>query len=286
MGALISVGLPLALAFIMFSLGVGLTAADFVRVVHRPIAFLVGAFNQVILLPLVAFAVVLAFGITGELAVGIMILAACPGGVTSNVVSRMARGDVALSVSLTAIISLISVLSVPIILAFAMNRFMGANAPDINITATAITMFLITVLPISIGVLLRRVFPDRMVAAEPVLSKVATALFAIIIVAALAANWDVFLENLPLVGPALVTLLVLLTVIGFFVPRLLGRSRTEAKTVSVETGVQNGTLGIAIATLIVGGAQGFDAYSIPSAVYGILMYLIIIPVLLVYRRMD
>ncbi len=286
MDILVSVVLPLGLAFIMFSLGVGLTPADFRRVGQRPLAFLVGALHQVVLLPIVAFVCVLGFGITAELAVGFMILAACPGGVTSNVISKWAKGDVALSVSLTAVISLASVVTVPIILSFAMDRFMGANAPEINISSTALTMFALTVVPILLGLSLRAMSPARMVAAEPVISRIATVLFVVIIAAALAANWGLFVDNLPVLGPALLTLLAVLTVLGFVVPRLLGRSAHEAKTISVETGVQNGTLGIAIATIIVGGAEGLSTYALPSALYGVFMYLIIIPVILIYRRME
>lgn len=286
MDILVSVVLPLGLAFIMFSLGVGLTPADFLRVGQRPLAFFAGALNQVILLPIIAYLTVLTFGLTAELAVGMMILAACPGGVTSNIISKLARGDVALSVSLTAVISLVSVITVPFILSFALSAFMGADSPPVNITATAMMMFLLTVVPITIGLILRSVMPTKMIAAEPVLGRLATILFIIIIVAALAANQEAFVKNLPILGPSLVTLLIVLTVTGYFVPRLLGRTQKEAKTISVETGVQNGTLGIAIAAIIVGGGTGFSAYAVPSAVYGIIMYLIILPVIFIYRRMD
>lgn len=286
MDFLVSVVLPLGLAFIMFSLGVGLTPADFLRVGQRPTAFLVGMFNQVFLLPLIAFLVVIGFGIQAEIAVGFMILAACPGGVTSNVVSRLGKGDVALSVSLTAVISLLSVITVPIILSFAMIRFMGDAAPDVDITKTAVTMFLLTVVPITLGLALRAIFTDAMIRAEPILTKIAVALFAAIIIAAVAGNWDLFLINLPLMGPALVVLLIVLTTVGFVLPRMMGRPPSEAKTISIETGVQNGTLGIAIAAIIVSGGEGFSPYAIPSAVYGVVMYLIILPTVFIYRKMD
>ncbi len=284
MEILVSVVLPLGLAFIMFSLGVGLTPADFWRVGQRPLAFGIGAVSQVLLLPVVVLALTLLFGLTGELAVGMMILAACPGGVTSNILSRLAKGDVALSVSLTAVISLLSVVTVPLILSFAMDRFMGAGAPPVNITRTAVTMFLLTVVPILVGLGLRAAFPQKMTAAEPILVRLATALFVIIIVAALAANLDLFVANLSVLGPALVSMVVILVATGYAVPRLLGRSRTEAKTISVETGVQNGTLGIAIAAIIVG--DSLNAYAVPSAIYGVIMYLTILPVFFIYRRME
>ena len=286
MDILISVVLPLGLAFIMFTLGVGLTPADFARVGQRPLAFFIGALNQSILLPLVTFICVLAFGIRAEMAVGFMILAACPGGVTSNVISKLAKGDVALSVSLTAVISLASVVTVPLILSLSMGYFMGDAAPEIDITKTAVTMFALTVVPVTLGLGARAMAPAAMTRAEPKLSAVATILFAVIVLAALAANWALFVENIVVIGPALLVLLAALTTIGFAVPRLLGRSVTEAKTISVETGVQNSTLGIAVAAIIVGGEGGFTAYALPSAVYGILMYLIILPVVLKYRRIG
>ncbi|WP_289080232.1 bile acid:sodium symporter [uncultured Sulfitobacter sp.] len=286
MDVLISVVLPLGLAFIMFTLGVGLTPADSARVGQRPLAFFIGALNQSILLPLVTFICVLGFGIRAEMAVGFMILAACPGGVTSNVISKLAKGDVALSVSLTAVISLASVVTVPLILGLSMGYFMGDAAPAIDITKTAVTMFVLTVVPVTLGLGARAMAPAAMTRAEPKLSAVATILFAVIVLAALAANWALFVENIVVIGPALLVLLAALTTIGFVVPRLLGRSVTEAKTISVETGVQNSTLGIAVAAIIVGGEGGFTAYALPSAVYGILMYLIILPVVLKYRRIG
>ncbi|MFQ6552140.1 bile acid:sodium symporter family protein [Aestuariibius insulae] len=286
MDILISVGLPLGLAFIMFSLGVGLTVGDFVRVSQRPGAFFVGGLNQMILLPLIAFFCIRLFVLTDELAVGVMILSACPGGVTSNIITRLAKGDVALSVSLTAVISLASVVTVPLILAFALSTFMGADAPPVNIAATALTMFALTVVPVLLGLSARHIAPTQIVKAEPYLARAATILFVLIISSALAASWSLFVANIPRLGPVLVLLLTLLTAIGFALPRFAGRTKTEAKTISIETGVQNGTLGIAIASLLIGEEAGFSAYALPSAVYGIVMYLIIVPVILVYRRMD
>ena len=283
MDILISVGLPLGLAFIMFSLGVGLVPDDFREVVRRPVAFLIGAAHQVLLIPVVTFLVILLFGIGGELAVGFMILAACPGGVTSNVVSRLARADVALSVSLTAVISLASIVTVPVILAFAIGRFMGADAPEVNIVSTAITMFALTVVPILLGLGLRAAMPARMDRIEPTLVKIATVLFVLIVGAALAGNWGLFVENLATIGGALILLVILLGGLGYVIPKLLGRRPQEVKTISIETAIQNSTLGITVATILV-GAEGFTAYSIPAAVYGILMYLMLIPVVTVFRR--
>ncbi len=286
MDALVTVVLQLGLAFIMFSLGIGLTPADFLRVGQRPVAFLVGALNQVVLLPIIALLCIVVFGLRAEIAVGVMILALCPGGVTSNLVAKYARGDVALSVSLTAVISLTSMITVPLILAFSMQRFMGEGAPQIDVTRTALKMCALTVVPVCLGLLARHLASGAMIRAERGIGLAATLLFVIIVAGALAANWDVFLTNLILLGPALVCLLVVLSVIGFFVPRLLGRSLNEAKTISIETGIQNGTLGITVATLIVGGGSITSPYAIPSAVYSVLMYLMLIPAVTIFRRMD
>lgn len=286
MNIIITVLLPLGLVFIMFTLGVGLTRADFTRVLQRPLTFAIGAIHQIVLLPLVAFGLILVFGMSGELAIGVMILAACPGGVTSNVISRFAKADVALSVSLTAVISLLSVVTVPILLGLAFGTFLGADAPPIDITGTAIVMFALTVAPILLGLLARSLLPEPMTHAEPVLTRIAAILFAIIVIGALASNWDVFLDNVTVLGPLMVALLAILTLIGFLIPLALKRTLNEAKTISIETGVQNATLGIAVAALIVGSEAGFTAYSLPAATYGILMYLIIIPVLIWFRRIG
>jgi len=213
-------------------------------------------------------------------------LAACPGGVTSNILARFAKADVALSVSLTAIISLTAVITVPLILSFSFSYFLAGQASPVNITKTAVTMFALTVVPIVLALLAQRLFPDAMKNAAPMCARIATILFVIIVVAALAGNWALFVENVQIMGAALVSLIILLMTIGFMVPRLLGRSKLEAKTVSIETGIQNGTLGITIAALIVGEDSGFTAYSMPSAVYSILMYLVALPIVFWFRRLD
>ncbi|NNE52620.1 MAG: bile acid:sodium symporter family protein, partial [Sulfitobacter sp.] len=155
MDILINVLLPISLAIIMLSLGIGLTLADFARVAIRPKAFAIGAVSQVLLLPIAALAITGVFGLVGALGVGVFLLALCPGGVTSNIISKLAKGDVALSVSLTAIISLLSILTVPILAAWAVDHFMGNAAPPVSVTSLALAMFLITTLPVAIGVAIR-----------------------------------------------------------------------------------------------------------------------------------
>ncbi len=283
MDILINVVLPLSLAIIMLSLGIGLTVRDFTRVASQGTAFLIGAAAQVALVPITAFLIILAFGITGELAVGIMLLSFCPGGVTSNMIAKLSKGDVALSVSLTAVISLLSILTVPLLAAWAVTRFMGADAPEITVAELSIAVFLITTLPVAIGVALRHwnpVVADRI---EPGLSLLATILFIVIVIAALAGNWDLFVEYLPTLGPALITLNAALMVIGLLLATLLGLGWLQRKTISVETGIQNATLAIALGTIITGQTDGFSAMELPAAVYGITMYAVALPFVLFYR---
>jgi BASS family bile acid:Na+ symporter len=243
----------------------------------------IGAFSQVVVLPLVAFVVIVLFSPAPELAVGIMILSFCPGGVTSNIITQLAKGDVALSVSLTAVISLSSILTVPALVAWSVGHFMGAEALDITITRLAISMFLITTLPVAVGVFARHFAPSFANSFTPLLSKVATALFVIIVIAALSANWTVFIENVAILAPALITLNIVLLVFGIAIPVMLNLSFSEVKTIAVETGVQNSTVGITLGAIVGAQASGFSAYALPAAIYGITMYLVTLPVVLWLR---
>ena len=283
MDILINVVLPLSLAIIMLSLGVGLTFADFGRVLRTPKAFAIGAIAQVILLPIVTYGIVICFGLGPEIAVGFMLLSFCPGGVTSNMIARLSKGDVALSVSLTAVVSLLSILTVPVLAAWSVVHFMGDAAPDVSVTGLAISVFLIVTLPVLIGVLIRHFAASFAIRIEPFLSRLATLLFIIIVVAALAANWDVFTNNLGTLGPALIVLNAALLLIGLGLALALALPWDQARTISVETGIQNAALGITLAALISGQAEGFSAMALPSGVYGILMYIVAAPFVAWFR---
>ncbi|WP_109313345.1 bile acid:sodium symporter family protein [Ruegeria sp. AU67] len=284
MDLLISVGLPLSLAIIMLSLGVGLEVADFRRVLSRRYPFAIGALCQVVLLPVAAFVTVTLFALPPEIAVGFMILSFCPGGVTSNILSKLAKGDVALSVSLTAVISLLSMVTVPFLAAWSVNYFMGDAAPEVSISGLAIAMFLITSLPVALGVTLRSFATDFAKRIEPALSKLATVLFVLIVVAALAGNWQLFVDNLGVMGAGLISLNIALLLIGLGLARAANLSWNESKTVSIETGIQNSTLGITLAALITATESGFSPLALPSAVYGITMYVVALPFILWFRR--
>lgn len=284
MGILLDVFLPLSLAVIMLSLGIGLTLADFKRVIMRPLAFFTGAAGQVILLPLAAYVIARGFGLSGELAVGLMILSLCPGGVTSNILSRLGKGDVALSVTLTGVISLLSIITVPLMVAWSVGHFMGDDAPPVNITSLALAMFMITAVPVGLGLAIRHFAPRFAEKADPILYKVATALFVVIVAGALAANWDVFIENLPRLGPALIVLNIVMLGLGAALARVMSLSGREIRTIAVETGIQNATLGITVGSLLVENVSGLPPFSLPSGVYGITMYLVTIPFVLWMRR--
>ncbi|MCV0395338.1 MAG: bile acid:sodium symporter family protein [Rhizobiaceae bacterium] len=284
MDSLITIFLPLALAVIMFSLGLGLTVADFARVAGRPKAFGVGAASQLVLIPLVAYAMAILFRLPPDLAVGIMILSLCPGGVTSNVLTKYGRGDLALSISLTGVISLVAVVTVPFLVRAFAGHFMGLDAPPVNVTSLAVAMFLITAVPVAIGVTLRHRVPAFALGIEPFVEKLALALFVIVVAGALAANWSLFVANLATLGPALVALNVILLAAGLALARLFSLTRDEATAIAIETGIQNATLGITVGSLIVERAAALPPFSLPSGVYGITMYMVSIPFVLWRRR--
>ena len=284
MDSLITIFLPLALAVIMFSLGLGLTVADFARVAARPKAFGIGAAAQLVALPLVAWALAVAFALPGDLAVGLMILSLGPGGVTSNVLTKYGRGDLALSISLTGVISLVAVVSVPFLVRFFSGPFMGVDAPTVNVTSLAVAMFAITTVPVAAGIALRHFGAGLAAAIEPVVEKLALALFVVVVVGALAANWSLFVANLATLGPALVLLNVILLALGLGLARLASLNREEATAIAIETGIQNATLGITVGSLIVEQAAALPPFSLPSGVYGITMYAVSIPFVLWRRR--
>lgn len=284
MTILLSVFLPLSLAFIMFSLGLGLTVDDFVRVAARPKAFLAGAVSQLILLPVTAFLLLQVFPLEPELAVGVMILSFCPGGVTSNMMTRLAGGAVALSVTLTGVVSLLSVLTLPLLVVWSARHFMGESAPDINVTALGLAMFAITAVPVAIGVAIRHFAESFARRAEPPVVRIAIFLFLVIVAGALAANWGLFVANLAILGPLLITLNIVLLMVGMGFARLLGLDRRDGIAVAIETGIQNSTLGITIGSLIVEAAQGLPPFSLPSGFYGITMYAVSLPFVLWMRH--
>jgi BASS family bile acid:Na+ symporter len=277
MGIAISVFLPLALVVIMFSLGLGLVLDDFKRVFIQPKAFSIGALSQLVLLPVVAYTIAVAFRLPPEWAVGLMILSFCPGGFTSNMLTKLARGDLALSISLTGVITLVSIITVPLLVAFMIDHLMGVDAPPVDLTSLAGTLFLITGVPVALGVAIHHFAPGlTAVIARPV-DRLSVILFVVIVIGALAANWSLFIDNIPLLGPALVTLNVVLLGVGVALGWIFALNREQATAIALETGIQNATLGITVGSLIVEQATSLTPFSLVSGVYGIIMYVIALP---------
>ncbi|MEL0143881.1 MAG: bile acid:sodium symporter, partial [Alphaproteobacteria bacterium] len=185
MGIVTDVVLPLALAFIMLAMGLGLTFEDFARVVRQPRDFLIGALSQIVLLPVVGFVLVSLWRLPPELAMGVMIIAAAPGGVTSNLLTAFARGDVALSISLTAVISLLSVATIPLVILFSYAQLLGGDAGNVSVTATAISVFLIVTVPVLIGLAVRRLAESFALRFEPVARRVSGGLFVLVLAGAI-----------------------------------------------------------------------------------------------------
>jgi len=262
--------LPLALAFIMFALGLGLTGADFLRVVKQPRDFFVGTFSQIILLPIIAFILVKLFSVSPELAIGVMIIAAAPGGVTSNILTSFARGDVALSISLTAIISLLSVITVPFIILTSLTLIEDSSL-DLNISLTnmAISMFLIVTVPVIIGMIFRKLASNASMKFEPIAKKVSAVLFVIVLLGAILAEKKNIISYFAQAGLITLTLNVVMMVVAYYVAQLLASGTKQKKCITIECGLQNGTLAIFVATSIFGGGM----YVIPAATYSLIMFL-------------
>ncbi len=274
---IVDILLPLSLVFIMFTLGLGLTFNDFSNVIRDPKAFGIGILNQMILLPMVAFGIILLSGLSREMAVGIMILACCPGGVTSNIITKLAKGDTALSISYTAVISILSVITLPMITGLSMNYFMGADAPPFNILSLCLTMFFITAIPVGIGLLVNLKYGSFASLFEPIATKISTFLFIIIVLGALASEWELFINNIFILGPSIFILIIIMLGIGYQSSKWFNMNREKSITISIESGIQNATVGITIGNLIMNSETGLSPLSLPSGVYGILMYFVCLP---------
>lgn len=260
--------LPIALAFIMLYLGLTLQVADFQRVLARPRALVAGLLGQLLLVPMLGFGVAWSLPLDPVMAVGLMVLAACPGGVSSGLLTHLARGDVALSISLTAITSVAAVLSLPLVVNAAMPFFMasgvGVNFPLANMVRN---IFLLTTLPVLVGMGLRAWQPQWAARFEPLASRAATTLFVVII---LSTFWDqrqVLVNHLPSVGPACVLLNLLVLTGAWFLSRQFGLHPRDRIAVVTECGLQNSALGIYVCVQLLQS----PAMSVPSVVYALLM---------------
>ena len=261
--------LPLALAFIMFVLGLGLTGADFLRVIKQPRDFFIGAFSQIILLPIIAFILVKIWPISPELAIGVMIIAAAPGGVTSNLLTSFARGDVALSISLTAIISLLCVITIPFIILTSVELLGGSSlSSDISLLSMSRDMFLIVTVPVVLGMLLRKFLSGAALKFEPIAKKISILLFVLVLLGAVAAERENVASYFAQAGLITLVLNIIMMVVAYYVAQMLASGIEQKKCITIECGLQNGTLGIFVATSIFGGG----IYVIPAATYSLIMF--------------
>ncbi len=280
MGIVAEVFLPLALAFIMFALGLGLTFDDFARVAKQPKDFLVGAASQLILPPAVAFALVSIWPMNPEIALGVMIIAAAPGGVTSNILTSFARGDVALSISLTAVISLLCVITIPLIVVFAHGRLIGGDVGDVSVAKSAISVFFIVTVPVLIGLVVRRYAQGFAVPFEPWANRISTALFVIVLIGAIVQQRDNIVPYFAEAGLVTLALNVLMMALAYAIARVFASGIPQRAAISIECGLQNGTLAIAVSALLFGGGLT----SVPAATYSLIMFATALIFIAILRR--
>jgi BASS family bile acid:Na+ symporter len=261
---------PIALALIMLGLGLGLTGKDFLRVIQNPRDFFVGLICQLILLPVVAYILILIFNTSVELALGVMIIAAAPGGVTSNVLTKFAKGDVALSISLTAVISLVSIISVPFII-FTSAGLLGITniSSEITMTGIALKMALVVTIPVLIGMIIRK-FAENFVSSNiSLIEKITSGLFAIVFLSIFIEERENIFSYLAQAGTIILVLNVSMMILAYYIAKTFASGLEQRKCIALEVGLQNGTLAVFVATSI------FDdvIYLVPTAAYALLMYI-------------
>ena len=260
---------PIALALIMLGLGLGLSTQDFTRVLKQPRDFLIGFVCQLILLPVVAFVLIKLINLPIELALGVMIIAAAPGGVTSNILTKFAGGDVALSISLTAIISLISIISVPfIVLKSADLLQITYITKEISMVGISMKMFFVVTVPVLIGMLVRKFATNFITSKTNIIQRISVILFVLVFVAIYIEEWDKIVSFLTRAGIITLILNLVMMIVGFYAAKLLASGIAQRKCISLECGLQNGTLAVFVSS------QLFDeiVYMVPTAAYALIMF--------------
>ena len=261
---------PIALALIMLGLGLGLSTRDFLRVINNPKDFTVGIICQLILLPIVAYILLLILRLPVELALGLMIIAAAPGGVTSNVLTKFANGDVALSISLTAVGSLISIFSVPFIV-FSSAKLLGVTdlSSDITMTGIALKMALVVTVPVILGMIIRR-FAENFISSNiNIVNRITGILFIVVFAAIWIEERENIISYLGQAGLAVLILNVVMMTLAFYIAKGFATGIPQRKCISLECGLQNGTLAVFVATQIFNDV----AYMVPTAAYALIMYI-------------
>lgn len=275
-----AVFLPLALAFIMLGMGLSLTLKDFKNIFVYPKAMILGLTNQLILLPIFGYALIQLFGLTGAMAVGVMILAACPGGATSNLITHLSKGDTALSISLTAVSSLVTIISIPLIVNFAISHFGEEGSITLPVLETIIQIAGVTVVPVSIGMILHKKFPKLSQKADRPVRIASAVFFALILIAAILKERENLVDFFIQSGPITLMLNLLTLTVGFFLARVFLLSKRQAITIAIESGIQNGTLGIMIAATLLKNSE----MTIPIAIYSLIMFMTAAVIIILTNR--
>ena len=262
---------PIALALIMLGLGASLTAKDFTRVFQNPKEFLVGLLCQLLVLPIIAYLLIIILKTPIELALGVMLIAAAPGGVTSNILTKFADGDVALSISLTAITSLISIVSVPYVVFLSIDLFdITYVVGDVSMLGISLKMFFVVTVPVIIGMLIRKFADDFIIKNMKIIQRISITLFVIVFIAIYIEEWDSIVMFLTKAGQITFTLNVTMMIIGFYVAKIFASGVAQQRCISLECGLQNGTLAVFVGTQLFGQNM---TYMVPTAAYALIMML-------------
>ena len=273
---------PICLAIIMFGLGLGLTIQDFIRVIKNPKDFFLGFICQTILLPIIAFILILIISLPIEIALGMMIIAAAPGGVTSNILTKFANGDVALSLSLTAVVSLLSIFTVPLIV-FNSAEFLGLEiSSQISMVNIAMKMFLVVTVPVIFGMIVRSLMTDFIVSKTLIVQRLSVILFLIVFIAIWVEEWDRIISFITRAGLVALILNITMIFVGYYVAKFFASGVPQRKCISLECGLQNGTLAVFVAT------QLFDniVFMVPTAAYALIMFTTSIFFVLLVRKIN
>ena len=274
---------PIALALIMLGLGMSLTIQDFIRVIKIPKDFLIGFICQLILLPIVAFLLIKLLNTPAELAIGVMLIAAAPGGVTSNVLTKFAQGDVALSISLTAITSLVSIVSVPFIVFNSIDFFEIDNvSKDISMIGIALKMFFVVTVPVIIGMIIRKFAKNFIVNKALIFQRASIFLFVFVFIAIYIEEWDNIVSFVERAGLIALILNITMMIIGFYVAKSFASGVAQQKCISLECGLQNGTLAAFVGTQIFDGSS--MVFIVPAAAYALIMMITSIIFIYIIRK--
>jgi BASS family bile acid:Na+ symporter len=273
---------PVALALIMLGLGASLTVKDFTRVVQNPKEFFVGLICQLVVLPIIAYLLIIILRTPIELALGVMLIAAAPGGVTSNVLTKFADGDVALSISLTAITSLISIVSVPYVVFLSIELFdITYVKKEVSMLAISLKMFFVVTVPVIIGMIIRKFADDFIIRNIKIINKISIGLFVIVFVAIYIEEWDSIVMFLTSAGTIAFILNVTMMIVGFYVAKFFATGVAQRRCISLECGLQNGTLAVFVGLQLFGDNM---TYMVPTAAYALIMMTTSVIFVLILRR--